>query len=227
VKSLLRSFRHKANLYDYRCQLSDIEAMATFQSLGLHYLPWSAASFSPTALRLILNDIIMNRRRTFLELGTGVSTILLARVAKDKGCSLYSVDHDASWLEVVEGLLRTNGLDDNVTLIHAPMARFPGADENWYDTSKLESVREVKLDSLIVDGPLAGDVGQPKARAFALPWFQSQLNEVHSVFLDDVGRDGEKECIREWEQDYGYAFDCDFLNRGVGYAMKGNHYVIK
>ena len=128
MKPLLRNLREKANLYDYRCQLSDLAALATLQSFGVGYVPWSAASFSPTAIKLIVNDIVANKRKTFLELGTGVSTLFLAKVAKQNNCSLYSVDHDSGWLEVVRDLLGRNGLEGNVNLIHAPMSPFPGSD---------------------------------------------------------------------------------------------------
>ena len=44
------------------------------------YLPWGAGAMRPAGLVTVCNDIVLNGRRRIVELGTGISTVLLARL---------------------------------------------------------------------------------------------------------------------------------------------------
>jgi predicted O-methyltransferase YrrM len=225
-RNVFHLIRNKCNWFDYRWQLNDLQALQGLQAFGLGYVPWSGASLTPAAMRLVANDIVINRRRNLLELGAGVSTILLSKLAREYGCQLTSVDHDTTWIEVVREILKRSDLQDCVNFVHAPLATFPGNSIQWYSTKSLDTCRSFQIDMLLIDGPPAHSPGISDSRSFALPWFSSQLSSNHSIFLDDIFREGEKRCIAEWEKQFGYTFDCRREFGGLGYAYKGDSFSI-
>ncbi|HST38530.1 MAG TPA: hypothetical protein VLK58_03435 [Conexibacter sp.] len=49
------------------------------------YLPWSSGAMRPSALVTICNEIVLGGRRRIVELGSGTSTLLLARLLREQG----------------------------------------------------------------------------------------------------------------------------------------------
>jgi hypothetical protein len=63
---------------------NDLLAMSLMHNL-IHsgkYLPFTQFSLSPYALATVMNDVVVNRRQRILEFGTGISTILTARLIR-------------------------------------------------------------------------------------------------------------------------------------------------
>src|SRR5829696_2386183 len=63
----------------------------------------------------------LNRRRVIVELGSGVSTVFLARLLRNEGGHLYTVEDDEAWAAHVARWLEQEGTTDRVTLIRAPV----------------------------------------------------------------------------------------------------------
>jgi hypothetical protein len=63
------------------------------------YLPWGAGVMRPAGLAAVCNDIVLNGRRRVVELGSGVSTVLFARLLTQRpppgGFRMAAVEHDA------------------------------------------------------------------------------------------------------------------------------------
>ncbi|MGH2939963.1 MAG: class I SAM-dependent methyltransferase [Solirubrobacterales bacterium] len=169
------------------------------------YLPWTTGSMRPAALVAVCNQIVHGGRTRVVECGSGVSTVLLARLLRERGAGeLVALEHDAHWAVLVGEHLRREGLGTIARVLHAPLDGEPP----WYAGAALDEVPS-EVDLLVVDGPPAFDPGQEMSRAHALGWFGGRLVAGATVVLDDIDRAGEREVIAAWEEATGWRFDLD------------------
>ncbi len=188
----------------------DVDAWFALGALQGPYLPWGSGSMRPAGLVEVCNDVVLNDRSNIVELGSGVSTVMLARLLAQLGGSsprrLVAVEHDARWRRWVMGQLRAEGVGTDVVVVEAPLR--PLADLGglaWYDQAAVDSAIEV-VDLLVVDGPPAFEPGRGLARHRALVVLRDRLVAGATVVLDDVERDGEQEVLRRWEDEFGLVF---------------------
>ena len=171
----------------------------------------------PGGLAAVCNDVIINARRRIVELGSGVSTVLLARLLTRQrprgGWRLAAVEHDAGWVQRVTDELDREGIGDHVAVLHAPLVphALAEADLLWYDEAAMAAGLDAALggeliDLLVVDGPPAYAAGYGLARYPALPVLQHRLAPGATVVLDDVERPGEQEVVRRWESETDLSF---------------------
>jgi Methyltransferase domain len=161
----------------------------------------------PSAIALLVEEMERGRA-SVVELGSGVSTIVLARAARELGVRLVSIDHDPGWAGEIRALLRREGLEVEVT--EAPLAaldseaiRVPAepllrAPESWYDLAALGEVLPSRIDLLVVDGPPTAESPDVLIRAPAVPVLEGRLAEACTVALDDVSRRAEQHTARLW-----------------------------
>jgi hypothetical protein len=184
----------------------NIESQYWLPRLDLGYIPQTSYALSASAIRIILNDIVLNERLRVVELGAGISTLYLSSVlAETVGGELVSVDHDQDWLEQVHRMLIRLGTRSTVRLVHAPLQTALDGGRPWYDRDALiEALRPGwKIDSLIVDGPRARGPSDDETRHPALPVLATSLNpEGAIVFLDDIGRAGERRILDRWTTEF-------------------------
>jgi hypothetical protein len=175
------------------------------------YLPWTSGSMRPSAMVTVCNEVVHGARERIVECGSGASTVLLARLLRERGGgTLTALEHDGHWAALVAEQLRREELDSIARVLHAPL----GGEPEWYGAAGLAQIPgEVEL--LIVDGPPACDPGMGTSRAPALPWFEERLTADAAVFLDDVDRPGEREVIAGWEAAGAWRFAID---AGTGLA---------
>ena len=142
---------------------------------------WAA---SPDLL-LTIADLVRTRKpRLVVELGSGVSTLIVAKAGARK---VISIDNSAEFAEKTREMLKAHkvrGVDVRV----APLkAHTSGVD--WYDTAKLKDLKNIDL--LIIDGPPGSK--NPDARKPALKELLNKLSSKAVVVIDDVNRKGERE----------------------------------
>ena len=185
------------------------------------YMPLTGSSLRPSALVTVLNDIVINNRVNIVEFGCGVSTFLLARFAKmnNSKIQIFSIEEDKEWLKFVENFLKENKLEDQVTLIHAPVETIE-KDIQWH---KLSFVNELpELDCVIVDGPKA--MQNKSIRKYALKALKSKLAPKHSIFLDDCHRKEELDILNSWSTELGSPNELYYQHLGV--IFTGQYYNI-
>ncbi|MGI9021102.1 MAG: class I SAM-dependent methyltransferase [Solirubrobacterales bacterium] len=173
------------------------------------FLPWSEGSMSPAGLATVATEISLAERRTILELGSGVSTIVLARLARELGGRIWAVEHHPGWAGWVRRALERDGLSDIATVIDAPLAPHPAALEGapWYSPQALQQAPAEGIELLLVDGPPGYGEGMERSRYPALPVLGDRLAPGALVVLDDAQRPGEAEILSAWEEAEGFAFD--------------------
>lgn len=207
----------------------DDAARFALAALGGPYLPWGAGAMRPAGLATVCNDIVLNRRRHIVELGSGVSTILLARLLTQQcpggGFRLAAVEHDPGWARWVGEQLDREGIGAHVRVMHASLVPHASAEPglSWYDQSALDAGLDHTLggesiDLLVVDGPPAYADGHGLARYPALPALRDRLAPGATVILDDVERPGEQEIIHRWERETGLTFHRDGDRTGLATA---------
>ena len=207
----------------------DDAARFALGALSGPYLPWSAGAMRPAGLVEVCNDIVLNDRGRIVELGSGISTVLVARLLRQLNASgerrLAAVEHDGRWRRWVVGQLAREGVGDNVVVLDAPLRARPAADEGgaWYDVAAVdagldEAMGGDVIDLLVVDGPPAFAAGLALARHPALPVLRDRLAPGATVVLDDVERPGEQEVLRRWEAEFGLVFRREERNAGVAIA---------
>lgn len=205
----------------------DTQALGFLAPLNTAYLPWTGSSMRPSALVTILNDITINRRKTVVECGGGISTFYIARLLVGSGGHLYTIDHDAGWSALLVDLLKREGLDGVVTVIHAPMQDSPHALEGnqWYSSQAIEdALGDVKIELLVVDGPLAYTRKLQLARYPAVPYFATRLSDDCTIILDDIGRRGEQRVAARWSKELGIAFELRKIDGGIAIGRRGQQY---
>jgi predicted O-methyltransferase YrrM len=159
--------------------------------------PLGGSALSPAAAGRLVSLIAQERPRCIVELGSGSSTVLLAQTiaAMDIEASVVSIEHDPSFVEVINRHLQSIDSAGVASVVHVPIAEDGGA-AAWYSTSEIEAFLPSSIDLLVVDGP--PDVRGSGARARALPFLGSRLGAGSLVFVDDTDRSSERRMIDEW-----------------------------
>ena len=155
-------------------------------------------------------------RRRIVECGSGISTVLVARLLRDRGGgTLHALEHDPGWAESARGRLAAEGLDGWARVIEAPLQPDPLAQPGceWYSSGALDQLPEAGVDLLLVDGPPASpESGLERSRYPALPRLAGRLAADATVILDNAERAGERWVFERWQRELGARFD---RNRGV------------
>jgi predicted O-methyltransferase YrrM len=177
---------------------------------------WTEHSITPETLTQIQQLISALGVRQVLELGSGLSTLLIAHAFRRAGGGrVLSLDDDARWAAQTTATLRREGLDGFAEVRVAPLKDViaGGRTAPWYDLSSVGPAD--RFDLVIVDGPPAWK-GDRLARLPALYELRKHLGENGVLVLDDAGRGGEAEIARQWQRDFP---DLHFRMVGVGRGL--------
>ena len=177
---------------------------------------WTEHSITPETLTQIQQLIAALGMRSVLELGSGLSTLMIAHAFRRAGGGkVLSLDDDARWAAQTTATLEREGLAAFAEVRVAPLKDVTSGSRTslWYDISSLTT--EARFDLVIVDGPPAWK-GDRLARLPALYELRKHLSENGVLVLDDAGRSGEAEIARQWQRDFP---DLHFRMVGVGRGL--------
>jgi len=207
----------------------DIYSLNSFQSLLINYpyLPMSIFALRPLGIALILNEIMINNRQSILEFGSGISTILIARLLKRNQLStqVVSVEHDVNWCRLIQAQLKSEEAPNSVQIIHAPLLPCDISWDNkleWFNQQILKDYLIDDFDMIIIDGPPACNENLQFSRYPALPFIWDKLKPEFVVILDDANRYGERKIIAQWEKLYPLKFQV--VGDNIAIAYQGKHY---
>jgi predicted O-methyltransferase YrrM len=176
---------------------------------GGAFLPWSEGAMSPAGLATVATEISFAERLVIVELGSGVSTIVLARLARQLGGRIWAVEHHPGWAGWVRRAIERDGLGEVATVVNAPLEPHPLARDGapWYAATALDELPAAGIELLLVDGPPGYGEGMAASRYPALPVLGERLADGALVVLDDAAREAESEILDAWERDQGFTFD--------------------
>jgi len=134
---------------------------------------------------LTIADLVRTRKpRLVVELGSGVSTLILAKAGARK---VISIDNSTEFAQKTRDMLKAHKVSGVEVRVAPLKAHASGVD--WYDTAKLKDLKNI--DMLIIDGPPGSK--NPDARKPALKELLAKLSPNVVVVIDDVNRKGERE----------------------------------
>jgi hypothetical protein len=209
----------------------DVLALQVLTPLSSSYLPWNVAAMRPSGVVAVLNEIIINRRNCIVELGSGISSIYMGRLMRQRGGHVWTVEHDEQWADAITQQLYDESLDDVVTVVRAPLAPttspWPGEEHAWYEPDEVrDGIAGQPIDLLVIDGPPASDVTRQHSRYPAIPFFAPLLADDYTIILDDIDRPGEQEIMKRWEQDLGITFEQQILAGGIGIGRSRSSFTV-
>jgi len=175
------------------------------------YFPVTSPTINQFSILQVLNDIVVNDRKCFVEFGAGFSTLLASRLKRLNGLDIkiISVESDAGWLEFVSGMLQKEGALQDVEFVHAPLTpceigfQKPG---KWYDREPIRAALSTapKCDVVLVDGPAAYNPDIMYSRYPAFEVMKPFMADSFTFFLDDINRKGEDQILDKWAEQSGY-----------------------
>lgn len=137
----------------------------------------------------------LRTRAPILECGSGLSTLLVGRVAQDTGATLWALEHEPAWRTRVDDALVRAGVR-GATVCDSPLTRYGEFD--WYTVPPSLPAR---FALVLCDGPPAATRG---GRYGLLPVLGDRLTADAVVLLDDAQREDEQEIARRWRDLFGH-----------------------
>jgi predicted O-methyltransferase YrrM len=133
-----------------------------------------------------------------LEIGSGLTTILLGLLAGRRGVQTWSLEH---WPDYHRSLARTL-TRSRVTSVRTVLAPLKDHGEYaWYDSPDFAAMpRNFRL--VIADGPPGDTKG---GRYGLLPIMKDHLAPDALIVLDDAERPGEQAVLQRWKADFNLA----------------------
>jgi hypothetical protein len=231
LKRIINKIKMFNNLINHENYSKNLQVNTYSNSLinniiGHTHLPRTGASLKSYVLAYILNEIVINERKNIIEFGSGISTILLAKLAFSNKINLQiiSIEEDKEWIDKIQEILIAENLQIYVKFIYSPIISINHTTRQylWYDEKILEpGCKGIKFDMVIVDGPKAYEKGKELIRYHALHFVKNKLNEANVILLDDANRMGEKWIIKKWETEFNLKFEID---NNVAISYTGKHY---
>lgn len=147
---------------------------------------WAA---SPDVLLALFQSARATNPKVILDLGSGVSTLVLAKSAPN--ARIISIDNSEEFAGKTRQMLAQHEIR-NVDLRVAPLTpHSSGVD--WYELSKFVDITDIDL--LFIDGPPGSK--NPIARHPALNELIQKLSPNATIIIDDTKRDGEQELAEK------------------------------
>lgn len=185
----------------------------------------SSHTMEPEAIAFILQAIEMYRPRVILELGSGLSTLVLSEahneLLKTDGVdgAYVAVEQSQEFMDTLLGTAKSIGSEKDFTPLIVPLARYkigdilepsdamnfdqkamPGFD---FDEKNLhEALGGLRPDMIIIDGPADEKTlaGSSFAKALTLPLLSLYAAPGAVVLMDGCYGDPEIFALEQWQQ---------------------------
>ncbi len=175
--------RFKTELAHVYHQFEAVEQLLPLLKLSAPLPPSRGWAASPDFLLTLAHVTKKVRPRLSVELGSGISTLVLAKSGAKK---IVSLDHSLEFGSQTREMLLSHGVRGVDIRIHE-LENYRGKYQ-WYAKSTLKGL--AKIDLLVIDGPPS--TTNPDARYPALEHLVPLLSPKATVILDDVYRDEER-----------------------------------
>lgn len=202
---------------------SQLESLSWLQkalSLKWSLPPLRGWATSPDVLLRLHEHIRLTRPKLVVECGSGVSTVVIADALRQNGVGrLVALEHKAFFAAKTEEYLGREGLLGMVDMRVGALEPWahPHLNESgelllWYPESLVQDLTSIAL--LLVDGP-PGSTCQ-YARYPAVPAMADKLASNAEVWMDDTGRQDERDICEAWGNEYQFEVEFTPLEKGLG-----------
>jgi predicted O-methyltransferase YrrM len=175
--------RIKGELGNVYHQFEAVEQLLPLLKLSAPLPPSRGWAASPDFLLTLAHVTNKVKPRLTVELGSGISTLVLAKSGAKK---IISLDHSIEFGAQTREMLFSHGVRGVDIRIHE-LETYPRG-YNWYAKSTFKGI--AKIDLLVIDGPPSST--NPDARYPAFEHLIPLLSPRATVILDDVYRDEER-----------------------------------
>lgn len=175
--------RIKTELAHVYHQFEAVEQLLPLLKLSAPLPPSRGWAASPDFLLTLAHVTRKVKPRLTVELGSGISTLVLAKSGAKK---IVSLDHSVEFGTQTREMLSSHGVRGVDIRIHE-LETYPGG-YKWYAKSTYKGLS--KIDLLVIDGPPSST--NPDARYPAFEHLIPLLSPKATVILDDVYRDEER-----------------------------------
>ena len=175
--------RIKTELGHVYHQFEAVEQLLPLLKLSAPLPPSRGWAASPDFLLTLAHVTKKVKPRLTVELGSGVSSLVLAKSGAKK---IVSLDHSEEFGSQTREMLTSHGVR-GVDIRIAELESYSGK-YKWYAKSTFKGL--AKIDLLVIDGPPSST--NPDARYPALEHLVPLLSPKATVILDDVYRDEER-----------------------------------
>jgi predicted O-methyltransferase YrrM len=175
--------RIKGELGNVYHQFEAVEQLLPLLKLSAPLPPSRGWAASPDFLLTLAHVTKRVKPRLTVELGSGTSTLVLAKSGAKK---IVSLDHSVEFGTQTREMLLSHGVRSVDIRIHELETYSRGY--KWYAKTTLKGLG--KIDLLVIDGPPSST--NPDARYPALEHLVPLLSPRATVVLDDVYRDEER-----------------------------------
>ena len=175
--------RIKTELGHVYHQMEAVEQLLPLLKLSAPLPPSRGWAASPDFLLSLAHITKRVRPRLTVELGSGISTLVLSKSGAKK---IISLDHSQEFGSQTREMLASHGVRGVDIRIHE-LQTYSGK-YKWYAKSTLKGL--AKIDLLVIDGPPSSI--NPDARYPALEHLVPLLSPKATIVLDDVYRDEER-----------------------------------
>lgn len=159
--------------------------------------PWKGNEARRDLLNAAWDIIRSERPKHVLELGSGLSTLVMAYALEANGAGkLQALENHAETAAETRRLISEHKLQSYALLLDAPLRQVDVGGElyNWYFLPDYRSL--APIDMLFVDGP-AGALA-PMSRFPALPILRNYLAHNAVILVDDTSREDEEAMLKCW-----------------------------
>jgi len=125
-----------------------------------------------------------------LECGSGLTTIVLGMITKDSGKTIWSLEDNHKWGEIVNRYIRNNNINSVHLFIKSLKAY---RDFSWYDPPSEMMPDDFSL--VVCDGPPGKTAG---GRYGFVPVMGTHLKSGTVILLDDADRKPEQDIAARW-----------------------------
>jgi predicted O-methyltransferase YrrM len=175
--------RIKTELAHVYHQFEAVEQLLPLLKLSAPLPPSRGWAASPDFLLTLAHVTRKVKPRLTVELGSGISTLVLAKSGAKK---IVSLDHSVEFGTQTKEMLSSHGVRGVDIRIHE-LETYPGG-YKWYAKTSYKGLS--KIDLLVIDGPPSST--NPDARFPAFEHLIPLLSPKATVLLDDVYRDEER-----------------------------------
>jgi predicted O-methyltransferase YrrM len=176
------------------------EAVNVWQLLRDPRTPRTTWSISEALAVELTSYLECRRPRRILEIGSGLSTVVLGAYAVRHGAEVVTLEHAWRFYQRTQQALTQFGMDGQVRLKLAPLSSRKlagyGRRARWYDV-KLDG----QFDFVFVDGPPKNE-----GRNAVLFAIADHLSPGWELWLDDARRYHERRCLRRWQEAFPRGF---------------------
>lgn len=190
------------------------ETDAVMKAIDDDYV-FSSHSMEPEAILFLKEAIKMFKPQVILELGAGLSTIILSAAQKDasgKDAKYISIEQDKDHIAKVEKWGTKTKTDGNFDIIPLEMTRYRVGDQEQSDADTAipcfdfdektlhDALGGVKPDMIIVDGPIDEKslAGASFAKTLTVPILSLYASERATYFMPGAYSDTEIFAMSQW-----------------------------